>query len=58
MNEHQQLYDLILKTIKKHLPIATEEAHKFAKLLHEAIDKEYFYMRSKEDDEWFKENAT
>ena len=58
MNEHQQFYDLILKTIVKHLPIATDEAHKLAKLLHEAIDKEYLYMKSEEEDEWYKENAT
>ena len=48
MNEHQQFYELILKTVKGCLPITTEEAKKLAKLLHEAIDKEYIYMRSEE----------
>jgi len=58
MNEHQQFYELILKTVKGCLPITTEEAKKLAKLLHEAIDKEYLYMRSEEEDEWYKESAT
>jgi len=50
MSEHQQFYELLLKTIKRHLPITTDEAKKLAKLLHEAVDKEYLYMRSEEED--------
>tara|TARA_B100000035_G_scaffold233121_1_gene201354 strand:- start:5903 stop:6079 length:177 start_codon:yes stop_codon:yes gene_type:complete len=58
MSDHQQFYRLIFKTIKKHLPIATEEAHKLAVILQKAIDKEYLYMKSEEEDEWYKESVT